>query len=182
MAAPPSRARATLFDKLVSNLELTGLRADADTAAEARGEITREGLRFYTVPDIERFNENALRATVRRELAWLLNTVNLDAVQDLEPYPHVRTSVVNYGIPDLTGKAVTQWTVQQRARDIRDAVLAFEPRIDPKTLAVEPRGSVERDNAVSFDLRGDVVSAVNAMPVRFVTDVEVDTGAVTVRD
>lgn len=180
--APPSRARATLFDKLVSNLEMTGLRADASATEDARGEISREGLRFYTVPDIERFNENALRATVRRELAWMLNTVNLQAVQDLTAYPEVRTSVVNYGIPDLTGKAVTQWTVAQRARDIRAAIIAFEPRIDPKTLEVEARSGTERDNAVSFDVRGDVVSAVNALPVRFITDVEVDTGAVTVRD
>ena len=180
--AAPTRARATLFDKLVSNLELSGLRADTDASGESRGEISRDGLRFYTVPDIERFNENALRATVRRELAWLLNTVNLDAVQPLDAYPEVRTSVVNYGIPDLTGKSVTPQVIQQRARDLRAAIIAYEPRIDPASLQVEGRGAPERDNAVSFDVTGDVVSAVNAMPVRFITDVEVDTGAVTVRD
>ena len=44
-----------------------------------------------------------LRESLKRDLAWLLNTSNLSDVQDLSEYPLVETSVLNYGMPDLTG-------------------------------------------------------------------------------
>lgn len=178
MAGP--RFNPTLFDKLVSDIELSGLRQTDDP--EERTEITRASLRFYTVPKLDRFNETALRTTVRRELAWLLNTTNLDAVEDLSAYPQVRTSVLNYGVPDLTGKSMSTWAIRERANQIREAVKTFEPRIEPTTLDVEVRATDERENAVTFVIRGDISSAVKAVPVQFVTDVEVDTGAATVRD
>ncbi len=145
------------------------------------GSITRETMRYYSVPKLERFNEEALRTTVKREIAWLLNTTNLAAVVDLEPYPNVQTSVLNYGVPDLAGKTISHRVIIGRARDIRTAIRAFEPRIDEKTLMVEPVTERERDNAVTYVIHGDVTSAVNAMPVSFRTDVESDTAAVTVR-
>jgi hypothetical protein len=45
-----------------------------------------------------------------------------------------------------------------------------------------PADKVERENAVTFLIEGDVVSAVRAIPVKFHTDVETDTAAVVVRD
>jgi type VI secretion system protein ImpF len=175
-----SRLNPTLFDKLVADLEIDGLRENEDD----RGLRERGGsvMRFYTVPRIERFNEAALRGTVRRELSWLLNTTNLAAVEDLTPYPEVRTSVLNYGVPDLAGKTLTSQVVQGRAREIRDAIRAFEPRMDPRRLDVEPLTSKERENAITYVIRGDVTSAVQAMPVEFKTDIELDTASVTVRE
>lgn len=174
------RLNPTLFDKLVADLELDGLR-DSDEA-EAGKEASRSTMRFYTVPRVERFNERALRATVRRELNWILNTTNLAAVDDLEPYPEVKTSVLNFGVPDLAGKALTQRIIQDRARQIRAAVVAFEPRIEARTLEVEPLASVERENAITYVIRGDVTAAVQAMPVEFKTDIELDTASVVLRE
>ena len=134
------------------------------------------------MPQIERFNESALRATVRRELAWLLNTTNLAAAIDLDPYPQVRTSVLNYGVPDLAGKSVSRRLILQRAREIRAAIRAFEPRFDEDSLNVEISDTVERENAVTFVIHGDIRSAVRAIPVKIRTDVESDTAAVTVRE
>jgi type VI secretion system protein ImpF len=175
-----SRLNPTLFDKLVADLEIEGLREsdNARRAADLGGSV----MRFYTVPRIERFNEAALRTTVRRELSWLLNTTNLGAVEDLTPYPEVRTSVLNYGVPDLAGKTLTKRVIQGRAREIRDAIRAFEPRMDPKRLEVEAVEAVEKENAVTYIIRGDVTAAVQAMPVEFKTDIEVDTASVTVRE
>ena len=175
-----SRLNPTLFDKLVADLELDGMRANTDE--KDAPEFSRTNLRFYTVPRIERFNEGALRATVRRELNWILNTTNLASVQDLEPYPEVKVSVLNYGVPDLAGKALTRRVVQSRAREIREAIRIFEPRMDPNRLDVEPLSSTERVNAITYVIRGDVTAAVQAMPVEFKTDIEVDTAAVVVRE
>ena len=139
-------------------------------------------MRFYIVPRIERFNERALRATVIRELNWILNTTNLESAIDLEPYPEVRTSVLNYGVPDLAGKTLTRGVVQARAKQIREAIRAFEPRMDSSRLEVDSVATPERANAVTYVIRSDVTSAVQAMPVEFKTDVELDTAAVTLRE
>jgi type VI secretion system protein ImpF len=175
-----SRLNPTLFDKLVADLEIEGLHENQNDrrAADIGGSV----MRFYTVPRIERFNEAALRSTVKRELAWLLNTTNLGAVEDLTPYPQVKTSVLNFGVPDLAGKTLTKRVIQGRAREIRDAIRAFEPRLDPQRLEVEAISEVQKENSVTYIIRGDVTAAVQAMPVEFKTDIEVDTASVTVRE
>jgi type VI secretion system protein ImpF len=177
MASP--RLNPTLFDKLVTDLELAGLRDEGEDAPRID---FRSSLRFYTVPKVERFNETALKNTVRREINWLLNTTNLGATTDLDPYPEVKSSVLNYGVPDLAGKVLTKRVIQARAREIREAIINFEPRMDPTHLDVEPISTLERENAVTFLIRGDITAAVQAMPVEFKTDVEVDTASVVVRE
>lgn len=179
MAGP--RLTPTIFDKLLSNLELEGLR-DSDFSDRSIAEMNRSTLRFYTVPRVERFNEAAMRVTVQRELNWLLNTTNLAAVQDLTPYPEVQRSVLNYGVPDLAGKAVQQRGLQRRAKEIREAIRTFEPRLNPSGLEVEVADVGGRETAVTYVIRSDIVSAVQAMPVEFKTEIDIDTGAAAVRD
>lgn len=176
--ARTGRLNPTLFDKLVAGNEFGGMRGAEIEEVEEK----RDALQYFSVPQLERFNETALRATVRREMAWLLNTTNLEAVVNLDPYPQVKTSVLNYGVPDLAGKAITGRLIAQRARDIRGAIRAFEPRMDENSLVVEPSDKVERENAITFIIHGDVRSAVRAIPVKFRTDVEADTATVIVRE
>lgn len=176
MAIRP-RINPTIFDKLVSDTEIAGLHDDTPGAA-----VTRETLQRFSVARVERFNEEALRGTVRRELGWLFNTTNLDSVVDLEPYPQVRTSVLNYGVPAMSGRAMTHRAVLQRAREIRSALLNFEPRLDPDSLVVEASDDIERENAITFVIRGDVSSAAHALPVSLRTDVDIDSAAITVRE
>lgn len=174
---PRQRLTPTLFDKLVADLEISGLR---DMSGETP-DISREQFRHYSVPRLERFNEAALRATIRRELAWLLNTTNLSAVEDLEPYPEVATSVLNYGLSDFTGKALTRRALLERAREIRRAVRTYEPRLDGNSLAVEP-GVEDEGYAITFTITGDITAAAQAMPVKFRTEVDPETVSVDVRE
>jgi type VI secretion system protein ImpF len=173
-----SRINPTLFDKLVADLNIDGVRE----APSGDFELSRASMRFYAIPRIERFNEAALRATVLRELGWLLNTTHFAASQSLEDTPAVATSVLNYGVADMSGKLLHRRAIQSRAREIREAICAYEPRIDPDRLDVEPQTQPERPNAVTFVIRGDVTNAVSALPVQFKTDVEIDTGAAIVRE
>ena len=177
MAGP--RLNPTLFDKLITDSRIVSI---VDDSGESSNTANPQSPTFYTLSSLERFNEAALRATVRRELTWLLNTTNLGAAQDLSPYPEVQNSVLNYGLPDLTGRASTVKAIRDRSEQIRKAILVYEPRMDPKKVEVEARSTIERDNAVTFLIRGDVTSAVKAMPVQFIADVEVETGEAVVRD
>ncbi len=180
MAGESGRGRLnpTLFDKLVAGNDIGGMRGVELDKVEA----TRESLGAMAIAQIDRFNESALRATVRRELGWLLNTTYLGAAIDLDPYPEVKTSVLNYGVPDLAGKSLSRRNILNRAREIRSALLAFEPRFDPDSLSIEVSDKVERENAITFVIHGDVRSAVRSIPVKFRTDVESDTADVTVRE
>ncbi|MEA9609023.1 type VI secretion system baseplate subunit TssE [Xanthomonas campestris pv. plantaginis] len=84
-----------------------------------------------------------LRECVIRDLSWLLNTVNLDTSHPLDAHPQVQRSVLNFGMPDLAGVAVTGIDAAALQQRLREAILAFEPRLIPETLRV----SVHADGA-----------------------------------
>lgn len=177
--AVTQRLTPTIYDKLVADLEVSGLRDMSDEAPE----ISREKFRYYSVPRLERFNETALRATIRRDLAWLLNTTNLEALVDLEAYPRVAESVLNYGLPDLAGRSLNRRAVLERAREIRRAIRLFEPRLAREGLTVDAQDAVDDDpHALTFIIQGDITAAAAVMPVKFRTETEPETLSVTVRE
>ena len=173
-----AKLNPSLFEKLTLNDRVTNILEEG--RAEVQGQtLLRLGSSGF---DIERYNESAMRASVRRELGWLLNTVYLGATIDLERYPQVQTSVLNYGMPDLTGRASTLAAVKARSNQIAEQVRIFEPRLDHDTLQVEAKPGVGLDNAVAYVIRGDISSAVRAMPVQFFANVEIETGEAVVRE
>ena len=175
--APTQRLTPTLFDKLVTDLEISGMRD-----GEGEADVAPEKFRYYSVPRIERFTEAALRATIRRDLAWLLNTTSLESLVDLESYPEVQSSVLNYGLSDLAGRTLNRRAVLARAREIRRAVRLFEPRLARDSLTVDVAESDVSPNTLTFLIQGDITAAAQVMPVKFRTEVEAETAAVNVRE
>jgi type VI secretion system protein ImpF len=176
-----AKLNPSLFEKLTLNDRVTGIIEEG--RAEVQGGGGQTLLRLNSGPQlIERYNETAMRASVRRELGWLLNTVHLEASVDLDPFPQVKTSVLNYGMPDLTGRASTVAAVRARANQIADQIRNFEPRLDGAGLEVSAQPGVGLDNAVAYLIRGDITSAVRAMPVQYFANVEVETGEAVVRE
>ncbi|MCS5585447.1 MAG: GPW/gp25 family protein, partial [Pseudomonadales bacterium] len=57
-----------------------------------------------------------LRASVLRDLSWLLNTTNLDSSEDIEQAPEVMHSVLNYGMPCIAGMAAAATDVRTLQR------------------------------------------------------------------
>ena len=174
-----AKLNPSLFDKLILNDRVTSILGDGGDEPLVQG-VTQ--LRLKPASQVERYNESSMRASVRRELNWLLNTVNLAAVVDLERYPHVKTSVLNYGMPDLTGRVSTKAAIKAREIEMADAIKLFEPRMDSENLRVESSNQVGLDNAISYVIRGDITSAVRAMPVQFFAAIEVETGEAVVRE
>ncbi len=171
-----SRFNTSLFDKLTAGAQFSSAKT-AD--ANARGIL--ESLREFITPNADQFGEGPLRDAIRRDVSWLLNTASLEAAIDLTNYPQVATSVLNFGVPELAGKATNTASIQSRARQIHTALTVFEPRLDSDTLLVEPREGVLRENAVTYSIVAELNSPQKAAPVQFLTDVEADTGSVTVR-
>jgi type VI secretion system protein ImpF len=168
----------SLFDKLTLDTRVVDFLDQGEGTAPPDPPVSGA----TTLSEVARYNETAMRNSVRRELNWLLNTVNLEAVEDLEPYPEVKTSVLNYGLPDLTGRISTKGAILARSAEIAQSIRLFEPRLDANKLEVEASGEVGVDNAVSYVIRGDVRSAVRMMPVKFYAAIEVETGEAIVRE
>lgn len=98
------------------------------------------------------FSLAELRQAVRRDLEWLLNTVSLESVTSLDEEPLVRDSVINFGMPALSGMSPNRAGRAVVQKRLREAILAFEPRILADTLRVVLE---ESDEAGSGDARAD---------------------------
>ena len=120
------------------------------------------------------FAPTRLRETVLRDLAWLLNTTNLAAGQSLEAYPQVSNSVVNFGIPDLSGTTVSGTDVAAVERSLRQVIADFEPRILRNSLKVklEVNQSQMSRNALTFLIEGDLWA--QPVPLRLFLKTEID--------
>jgi type VI secretion system protein ImpF len=125
-----------------------------------------------------------LRRSVLRDLEWLFNTGNLATSQDLRPYSHVSRSVVNYGIPDLSGKAVSQMNTRDLEAMLRQAILDFEPRILPNSVRVRAIISADQmsRNAIAFEIEGDLWAQPVNTRLLVKTDIDFESGQVSIRD
>lgn len=129
-------------------------------------------------------NLTQLRASVLRDVAWLLNTVHLQATQDLSAYPEVVSSTVNFGIPDLAGSSAAGRNTLALERAVRQAVLSFEPRILANTLKVSVRIEPEQMNrhAMLFIIEGQLWAQPVPLSVYLKTELDLETGTVTVAE
>lgn len=125
-----------------------------------------------------------LRSLVRRDLAWLLNAGHMEPLIDLSPYPEVRDSVINYGIPDLSGSAVADLDREEIERIIKHAVLTYEPRILARTLRVRAEVSSDRmnQNAIVFEIEGQLWAQPMPAELFLKTEIDLESGQVEVRD
>jgi type VI secretion system protein ImpF len=127
-------------------------------------------------------NMRRLRRSVLRDLAWLLNTVNYQCAHPLDGYPFVARSVLNYGLPELTGRVVANMTPKALEALVRQAILYFEPRILPNTLNVRAMVSEEQmnRNSVGFEIEGDLWAYPMPLHLLIKTEIDVETGHVSI--
>jgi len=89
----------------------------------------------------------ALRNAIVRNLTWLFNAKSLDNIVDLQPYPLVCDSVLNYGIIDFTGKSLSGLDFVDFQEKMVEAIRRFEPRIFPDTIIVQSRYTDDNSNS-----------------------------------
>ena len=125
-----------------------------------------------------------LRESVLRDLAWLLNASRLDSLQDLGDYPHAAHSVLNYGIPDLTGMTASGVDVTAIERAVRQAIWDFEPRILRQSVRVRARVDPERmsHNALTFDIEGQLWAQPVPLQIFLKTELDLELGEVIVTE
>ncbi|QSA96401.1 type VI secretion system baseplate subunit TssE [Methylococcus sp. EFPC2] len=125
-----------------------------------------------------------LRASVLRDLAWLLNSRSLDSAENLDHYPQVARSVVNFGIKDLSGVTASGANMAALERRLKQAILNFEPRIMPNSLRVQAVSSDEKMSVrtLSFNIEGYLWAQPLPVHLYIRTEFDVQTGDADVRE
>lgn len=125
-----------------------------------------------------------LRESVLRDLGWLFNTVNLSVCQPLNEVPHAEQSVINYGMPDLTGMTASGIDLSSFERQLRAAICTFEPRILRNSVRVKANVDPEKmnHNAMVFEIHGELWAQPVPVQLFLKTELDLETGAIKVSD
>jgi len=136
-------------------------------------------------PRLQRvMSKRRLRDAVLRDLAWLFNTTRLDPNMDATTLPNARRSVINYGLPALSGQTASSLEVPDLERAIRQAILDFEPRILPESLQVHAleTEAMDHNNVIGVQITGQLWAQPQPLELRLRTEIDLETGQVEVAD
>jgi type VI secretion system protein ImpF len=134
-------------------------------------------------PEAATMTRARLRQAVLRDLAWLLNATNVESEVDLSSYPDVRRSVVNFGVGAMSGRLVSDVDWQELELAIKDAIIAFEPRVLPATVDVRgitTTSSLDHHNVLSFEIRGQLWSVPYPLELLLRSNLDLESGQVVV--
>jgi len=125
-----------------------------------------------------------LRDSVRRDLNWLFNTTNLAAVQNLEAYPEVERSVLNYGLPDLAGRTASSIDRDSMERLLRRAIWEYEPRLLRSSIRIQLAVDAENfsHNAMNFGIQAELWAQPLPLRLFLRTDLDLETGEAAVSE
>ncbi len=122
----------------------------------------------------------AYRLSVRRDLEWLLNCQVSQVATALAGTVFARESVLAYGVPCFSGKSVTPDSLAGLVRDIRNAILAYEPRIAAASLRVELEASEgeasDHDHGIAISITGELWAAPIPERLHLRTDLDLEAG------
>jgi type VI secretion system protein ImpF len=130
-------------------------------------------------------SKSRMRQAVLRDLAWLFNATRLEAEAGLANAPFARKSVLNYGLPALSGRLASSLEVVDLERAVRQAILDFEPRILPNSLQVRALvelSELDHHNVIGIEIRGQLWAQPVAVELLLHTEIDLETGKVQLSD
>jgi type VI secretion system protein ImpF len=127
---------------------------------------------------------------VRRDIETLFNIERMEAqtmMTDLEAsmietpaslladFPNVRSSVINYGVPSFAGRSGSDFDKTDLARDLRQVLTMFEPRLKPSTIKVH----IDLNDKTGMKITVNAMLMLSPTPERLKlsTTIDLDNGA-----
>ena len=129
-------------------------------------------------------SKTQLRQAVLRDLGALFNAVQ-PLGDEAEPYPLLAESVLNFGLPSLSGQLASKLDIGGLEGAIRQAILRFEPRILADTLqvtALEASNVLDTHNVIEFEIRGHLWSQPVPLEILLRTQLDLEAGQIEMRD
>jgi type VI secretion system protein ImpF len=135
--------------------------------------------------DKRTLTKQALRAAVLRDLSWLFNATSYGLGMDDRQYPNAARSVINYGLPMLSGQFTSSIQRVSMEQALKNAILQFEPRILSRTLEVElvmEGSALDSHNCVGLQIRGMLWA--QPVPLEFLmrSRVDLEEGRIEIED
>jgi len=129
-------------------------------------------------------SKRRMREAVLRDLAWLFNTIRTDPHMSAERYPYARASVLNYGLPALSGQTASSLEVTVLEKAIRQAILDYEPRILPATLRVRAVevSNFDHHNVIGVEISGQLWAQPVPIDMLVRTEIDIETGQVQISE
>ena len=121
-----------------------------------------------------------LKELVQRDLSWLLNTTSSAAHLDFSHYPEVKNSVLNFGIPEMSGLLTDSVNMKRLEREITHCIKCYEPRIIAPSLQVKVTLANQEmnENTLSFQISADVWAKPIPLQLFLQSSVDVENGHV----
>ena len=132
--------------------------------------------------DSKAVSSRKLRDYVCRDLAALLNSNSLDVSIDLEAFPEVQQSVLNYGMPSLAGRTARTVDPQQTAARIESVIRRFEPRLSRVRVIPELREGGAEALVLAFRIEAELWGHPVPQQLVLRTSIDVDSGDVSIAD
>jgi type VI secretion system protein ImpF len=122
-----------------------------------------------------------LRAAVKRDLEWLLNTTRMP-IEVPEACEEVNNSVLFFGLPDIASVSIQDVGEQQRLlRSLETAIEMFEPRlVRARVTTREPYQTTRQ--AITFHVEATLMIDPAPERISFDTVLEISKGAYSVKE
>lgn len=158
--APRERLQPSLLDRLTDH--------EPDKTVEARERRVLSG--------------RGLREGVLRDLGWLLNTTNLGSAGELPRLPHLAGSVLNYGLPAISGVSLANMERADLERAIRQAIWDFEPRLIRSSVSVKAMAAQGSISKIVFEIEADLWAQPYPERLYLKTELDLDLGQLSLLD
>lgn len=158
--APRERLQPSLLDRLTDH--------EPDKTVEARERRVLSG--------------RGLREGVLRDLAWLLNTTSLGATGELPRLPYLAGSVLDYGLPAISGVSLANMERADLERAIRQAIWDFEPRLIRSSVSVKAMATQGSTSKIVFEIEADLWAQPYPERLYLKTELDLDLGQLSLFD
>lgn len=165
---------------------------DADTRRDLHQFLTQMARRAFLEERGIVVNASVLREAVRRDIEALFNVERFESglkLSDLErntyetpqdivaDFPHVRRSVLNYGVPSFSGRSISDFDLAALAKELREVIAVFEPRLKRDTIRVK----VAQGDRAGMKIEVDAMLMLSPVPerLRLSTMIDLDNGRAT---
>lgn len=130
-------------------------------------------------------NRSRLRELVLRDLAWLFNATGSAPDAQWARAPLAAHSVINYGLPPLSGQSLSGIDLVALQDRVRSAIFDYEPRILPETLSVTAAATdaqADHHNVIGFRIHGQLWAQPVPLELMLQTEIDLETGRIEIRD
>lgn len=125
-------------------------------------------------PQARAVSLNRLREAVLRDLNWLFNSTQSEV--NYSHMPLVDRSVLNFGLPGLSGQPASSIMLGELSRSLREILVNFEPRLIPDTVRVEAIDESPTHNIIAFKIYATLWSQPVPIELLLRTDINLENG------